>query len=117
MAADVQICPTLDPKEKCIRLNKYNRGQGDLSTELFHKHFQRHRISEDAQIEMMKAMVLTYEKPEPLFVLGCYLNGRGRDPAPYDPFRIKVHLHDGWVRITCGGTSGTDFQAWLEYRI
>jgi hypothetical protein len=102
---------------KCIRLRKYNHGEGDLFAELFHEHFPAHRIGHDAQIEMMKALVLRYEEEEASYILRCYLNKRGHDPEPYDPFRFQVDLKDGVMRMFCGGTSGTDIQAWLEYRV
>jgi len=107
-----QICDSLKPSEKCIRLKRYNHGEGDLLTELFHEHFPSHRISENAQIEMMKAMLLTYGKAEAPYILRCYLNDHGREPPHYDAFRFSPpDLQDGWLRLTC---RCGDFEAWLE---
>ncbi|MBZ5590657.1 MAG: hypothetical protein LAP39_00360 [Acidobacteriia bacterium] len=92
-------------------MRKYNHGQGDPYSELFHEHFPGHRISEEASIEMMKALVLRYEEVEASYILRCYLNKRGREPESYDPFRITVEYPEaGVIRKYCG----TNIQAWLD---
>jgi hypothetical protein len=107
-----QPCPTLLPKMKCIRLRRYNHGQGDPFTELFHEHFPGYRMSEDASTEMMKALVLRYEEVEAPHILRCYLNKRGHDPkSSSDLFTITVEYPEpGVMRKYCG----TDIQAWID---
>jgi hypothetical protein len=97
---------------KCIRLRKYNHGQGDPYSELFHEHFPGHRISEDASIEMMKALVLRYEEVEASYILRCHLNKRGHEPESCaDSLRITVEYPErGVIRKYCG----TNIQAWLD---
>ena len=82
-----ELCPTLVPKKKCLRLKKYNRGQ---FTELFHEHFPSNRIAKGASLEMMKALVVRYEELDAAHILSCYLNERGQEPESCDRFQIKV---------------------------
>jgi hypothetical protein len=111
MYSGFQICGALKPKVKCIRLRKYNAGQGNPYTELFHEHVPEHRISEDNAVEMMKAMVLRYQKAPASYIMCCYLNNRGKEPASCNPFQIVVDYPEpGVVRKYCG----TDFQAWVD---
>ncbi len=111
MYSGVQICKTLMPNMKCIRLRKYNHGQGDPFNELFREHIPGHRISADASIEMMKALVLRYEEVDASYILHCYVNNRGRDPAFHDPFRINIEYPEpGVLRKYCG----INVQAWLD---
>ena len=111
MYSGFEICAALVPEMKCIRLRKYNHGQGDPYTEVFHEHVPRHRISEDASIELMKALVLRYEGFEAPYILRCYLNeGRG-EPESCDPFRVTAEYPEpGVIRKYCG----TNVQAWLD---
>lgn len=111
--SEFHLCPMLTPEMKCIRLRKYNHNhtEGDVFTELFHEHCPRHRISQDASIEMLKALVLRYEQVGAPYILRCYLNKRGREPQPYDPFQITVKYPEpGVLRVYCG----TDIQAWID---
>src|SRR5580693_6829640 len=102
------ICPTLTPDMKCIRLRKYNHGRGELFAELFHEHCPKHRISEDASTEMLRALVLRYEQADAAYILRSYLNKRGREPQAYNPFRMTVEYPEpGVIRKYCG----TDIQA------
>jgi hypothetical protein len=105
------LCPKLKPKERCIRLRQYNHGDGERYIELFHGHIPRHRISEDAAIEMMKALVLCHQKAESSYVMRCYLNDRGKEPKACDPFNIYAEPPEPGVhRIYCGA----DLQAWVD---
>src|ERR1035438_2486515 len=81
-----KLCPNLPPKTKCIRLAKYS----GRCTVLYHEHFPAHRISHDASIEMMKALVLTHEQFAARHILRCYLNKRGSEPESCDPFQIRL---------------------------
>jgi hypothetical protein len=108
MYSRFEICGTLAPAAKCIRLRKR---RGDAWSELFHEHFPRHRISEFASIEMMKALVLRYKEAEAPYILRCYLNRRGRVFNACDPFQVWVEYPEpGVIRTYCG----TDIQAWLD---
>lgn len=107
-----QICAALRPKMKCIRLRKYNHDLHDPYTEIFHEHFPGYRISVDASIEMMKALVLRYEERGASYILRCYLNKRGQEPESCaERFQITVEYPEpGVIRKYCG----TDIQAWLD---
>ena len=95
----------------CIYLRKYNHGHGDPYTELYHAHFPKHRLSEDASLELMRALVVRYEGFEAPYIVRCYLNDRGREPEASGVLRITIEYPEpGVVRRYCG----TDVQAWID---
>jgi hypothetical protein len=105
------ICPKLQPKEKCIYLRKYNRGDGERYIELYHEHIPQHRISADAAIEMMKALVLRHQNAGAAYILRCYVNDQGQEPEACDPFKLCTEYPEpGVFRTYCG----SDLQAWID---
>lgn len=106
-----EICNTLQPTEKCVRLRKYNSGHGEPYTDLFHEHIPKSRMSEGAHVEMMKALVLRYMEVEAHYLLRCFLNTRGSSPEAVDPFMIcQEYPEPGVIRTYCG----KNVQAWVD---
>jgi hypothetical protein len=107
------ICPDLVPKVRCIKVRKYNHGQGDFYSELFHQHIPERRINNDAAPELLKALVLKFEGDlEAGYILQHYLNSRGKEPESYAyrlQFRV-VYPELGVMRKCCGA----DVEAWID---
>ena len=107
----VQICPTLLPKLRCIRISRYNAGHGEPFTELFHEHVPEHRASEDSTVEMLRALVVAHARMEASEILRCYLDRRGHKPEASNLLRISVdHPEPGVIRKGCGG----DVLGWID---
>ena len=106
-----ELCTTLQTKQKCVRLRKYNAGQGEPFTDLFHEHFPAHRISDGDGVEMLKALVVRYQCADAAQIVRCYLNDRGGQPEHSEGLRITVeHPEPGVLRKYCGG----DVQGWID---
>jgi hypothetical protein len=106
------LCDTLAPKTKCVRVFKYNSGQGEMFSEVSHEHFPDHRISEDAAIQMLKALVVRYTEWEAPYIVRCFLNDRGSNPASCRN-QLKIvceYPEPGVMRKYCG----TNVVAWFD---
>jgi hypothetical protein len=108
MYSGFQLCNDIEPKQKCFRLRRYNQG---VFEDVFHEHIPKHRISLDSSIEMMKALVLRYEEFAAPYIIRCYLNSRGRNPAAINLLRIVIEYPEpGVIRRYCGN----DVQVWMD---
>lgn len=78
---------------------------------MFHEHIRKHRLSEDAATELLRALVLVYSEVGAPGIVRSYLNDRGHDP-PSDP-RLRItteYPEPGVLRKYCGG----DVQAMID---
>lgn len=109
MYSGFQLCPDIDPKQKCFRLRRYNEG---LFDEIFHEHVPNHRITIDSAIEMLKALVLRHEEFSASHILRCYLNSRRGSPEALRILRIDVEYPEpGVIRRYC---CSNNFNAWMD---
>lgn len=105
------LCPELIPDYRCIRLRKYNSGSGPAYDDLFHEHIPKHRVSEDAAVELLRALVLVYSGAEAPSIVRSHLNGRGHEPPRDTRLRIAFEYPEpGVMRKYCG----TDVHAWID---
>ena len=103
-----QLCQSLTPKEKCIRLREYKAGQFQ---ELFHEHVPAHQLAQTATKELLRVLVLRYEEATAPQIVQSYLTRRGRQAKTNHPLRIIVEYPEpGVVRSYCGG----NVHAWID---
>src|SRR5258707_1186281 len=103
-----KIFEDLKPKQRCFRLRQYKER---LFVDGFPEHIPRRRISADNAIEMMKALVLRYEGYEAPYILTCYLNSRGKEPAARS---LQFHVdypEPGVIRRHC---SSNNITVWMD---
>ena len=99
--SNFQLCRTLTPKEKCIRLRQYEEGR---VIEFFHKHVLAHKLAEKVYTELLRTLVLRYEEAHAERIVDAYLTRRGRAAKLSYPLRIVVEYPErGVVRWYCGG--------------
>jgi hypothetical protein len=108
MCSGFQICETLKPKERCIRLRAYNEGRFD---ELYHEHIPAYKIGNEACIELMKALVVRFSGFSAEYIVRGYLNQRRGQPACANLFRFHTEYPEpGVIRHYCGG----NVQTWSD---
>ena len=96
-----QLCPTLTPKEKCIRLRQYEEGH---YIERFHEHVLAHQLAAKVYSELLKTLVLRYEEATAKQIVGAYLTRRGRDAKlSHPPLLHSEYPEPGVTRLYCGG--------------
>ena len=94
------LCPDLKPKERCIRLRKYERG---AFAELYHGHVPEHRLSQDGTIALLKSLVIRFSEFEADYIMRCCINSRGSEPGAVNPFRFHTEYPEpGVIRYSCG---------------
>jgi len=90
------LCADLKLKEKCFRVQHYQEGKFE---EVFHEHVPSHRLSLDAEIEVLRALVDYGAGWPPTFILRSRLNNRGGTPPQYPGYRSHVmYPEEGVIR-------------------
>ena len=108
MYSNFQLCRTLTPKEKCIRLQQYEEGH---VIELFHKHVPAHKLAAKVYSELLRTLVLRYEEAPAERIVGAYLTRRGRDAKLSHPPRFDFEFPEpGVARWYCGW----NVRAWID---
>ncbi len=104
-----KICTTLKSNQKCFRVRLYNEGK---FCDRFHEHIPKHRISEDNARNFLKAIIAKYLEWNDSYVLGAYLNKRGKKPAANRSIQIAFEsIEPGVLRRYC---SSGDVIAWMD---
>ncbi len=102
-----KLCADLTPSEFCLVVEQYKEG---LFIRKFHEHVPKHRLSKDARINLLRALVIHFSGLGAETILGCYLNERGKTP-PANKFRIVTSYPEpGVLRTYCG----SDTSAWSD---
>ena len=103
------ICPSLRPKEKCFRVQRYEDGH---VIEVFHEHIPSHRISLDSEIEVLRTLVGHFAGWNGMFILHSRLNSRRGGPSRYPGFVSHVtYPEEGVLRRYF---SSDDVTAWSD---
>ncbi len=103
-----QICPSLTPKEKCVRIRKYKEGQFQ---EIFHEHVPARRLAQAATSELLWTLVLRYEEAAARQIVQSYLSRRGYQAKADHPLQVRVEYPEpGVMRSYCGG----NVLAWID---
>lgn len=104
-----KTCPCLSLKEKCFRVQRYNEGE---IVETFHEHLPSHRLSLDAELEALRALVGHCAGWNEAFILHSRLNGRKGGPSCYPGFMSHVSYPEaGVIRRYLSSGSAT---AWSD---
>ena len=91
-----KICPSLSRKEKCFRVQKYEKGN---IIEVFHEHVPTHRLSIDSEIEVLRALIGQYAGWNGMFILHSRLNNRQGGQPCYPVFISNVtYSEEGVIR-------------------
>jgi hypothetical protein len=101
-------CPSLQPSEVCFVVEQYNAGNFET---VFHTHVPSHRISNDARIHLLKALVVKFGGMSPELVVSSYLNNRAKTPSASEALRIVTSYPEpGVLRCYCGANT----KAWSD---
>ncbi len=104
-----KICDTLQPREKCFRVQTYHEGQ---FAEVFHEHIPMHRFSTDRAIEALKALTIHHSDLTASSILHSYMNKMGKNPPAEPLFNIvSEYPEPGVLRRYC---SGHATHAWMD---
>ena len=93
-----KLCADLTPSEFCLVVEQYKEG---VYIRKFHEHVPKSRLSQDAQTNLLRALVP---------ILRCYLNKRGKTPAANRIRFETTYPEPGVLRRYFG----TDTIAWSD---
>lgn len=98
-------CSSLEPPEICFVVEQYREG---IYLRKFHEHIKKSRVSRDAQINLLRALVIHFSGISAETIVRCHLNSRGdRDNS----LRIVTSYPEPAVlRFYCG----SDTVAWSD---
>jgi hypothetical protein len=102
------VCDTLERKQRCFRCWQYRDGKVD---EVFHQHLPKYRMSHEAALEALRAMIAINGGWSLAFALHSRMNDRGNEPQAYPGFRGAVES----ATIRHIMSSGNDW-AWFDER-
>jgi hypothetical protein len=107
--SDDQICPTLGPSERCLRVMQYRDGRFE---DIHHQHVPASRLSVGVETEVLRALVSSAGAWPPDWQVTSRLNARRGGPSVYPRFTIVVgHPEPGVLRRYC---SSGDVTAWCD---
>jgi hypothetical protein len=104
-----KLCRDLLPRQKCFRVQRYSQGKIE---EVFHEHVPSHRISLDAEIEVLRALVDHCGGWPATFILHSRLNNRRGGVSRYPGFVAHVEYpEEGLIRRSFSSGEAT---AWSD---
>ena len=108
MFENYKLCDGLKPAETCLVVEQYVEGS---FTRRFHKHVPAHRLSNDARVNLLRALVVQFASLGPETLVRCYLNTKGGTPSADNSLPIVVSYPEpGVLRTYCG----TNTKAWSD---
>ena len=112
MYENFHLCNSLNPTEKCFCLIQYNDG---LMIEVLHQHVPAHRMSSDAELEALKALINQHSEWDSTQLLHSFLNNRKGGPIKPVSHRLHVTYPEAgvirrYVTLDC-------FTAWVDHVI
>jgi hypothetical protein len=112
MQGQFKLCPDLRPADVCLVVEQYREGGFERR---FHKHVPRERLSDDARLDLLRALVarfLARTGPNAEQIIGSYLNTNIERPvAPNGLTVVTSHPEPGVVRCYCGSAT----VAWSDH--
>jgi hypothetical protein len=82
-----KLCETLKPAEICLVVEHYSQG---VFAREFHEHVPKSRLSQEARLNLLRALVVHFSGMGPERIVGCYLNSPGRKPEAINGFPFHV---------------------------
>ena len=103
-----KLCDRLKPSEICLVVEQYIKG---IFIRKFHEHVPKSRLSHDARINLLRALVIHFSGIGAETIVRCYLNKRGRAPEADNRLRIVTSYPEpGVLRAYCGSNTA----AWSD---
>jgi hypothetical protein len=109
MYENYKLCDELKPREICVVVEQYEQGK---FIRQYHEHVPAFRLSNDARINLLRALVLRFSGFSAETIVRCHLNTRGKQP-PADEGHLRSAVsrpERGVLRSYCG----TDTIAWSD---
>jgi hypothetical protein len=99
-----KLCDHLKPSEICFVVEQYTKG---MFTQEFHEHVPRSRMSKEARINLLRALVIYFSPIGAEQIVHCYMNERSGKPARDTSLEIRATTHPepGVLRHYCGGNT------------
>ncbi len=98
-----KLCDRLKPSEICVVVEQYTEG---IFIRKFHEHVPKSRLSIDARINLLRALVIHFSGLGAETIVRCFLNKRGKTPAANDSLRIETSYPEpGVLRDYCGSNT------------
>ena len=101
-----KLCAELKPKEVCVVVEQYDKGQ---VVRIHHIHVPKFRISQDSQIALAMCLISRFNGKTGLGfeqIVHGQLNARSKNPARYDAFQFrKSYPEPGVLRTYCGANT------------
>jgi hypothetical protein len=111
MYDNFNLCPQLRPTDVCLVLEQYKEGKFERR---FHTHVPKSRLSEDAKINLLKALVVRFDGESGMgaeHIVNCYINKKGKIPRAAGDLRFETRYPEpGVIRCYCG----TNTKAWSD---
>lgn len=110
MYENYKLCPELRPSEVCIVLEQFHQGKNDRQ---FHEHVPSSRLSENARINLIRALVIRFYGFDGMGAEGIvrsFLNNKGKTPPVRDLRFVTRYPEPSVIRYYCG----TDTLAWID---
>lgn len=109
MYENYETCPQLSPKEKCVRVLRYNDG---VFAETFHEHAPSHRLSVDGELDSLRALIEHCAGWNETFILYSRLNSRKGGPSRYP--RLISHVSYPEAGVIRRYLSSSNVIAWFD---
>lgn len=104
-----QLCPELTKGVRCFRSRRYREGE---FLDVHHEHIPVRRMSHDAALEALRALIVCAAEWPSSFVLRSLLNSRPGSPERYPGFQHDVSYPEtGVVRYV---TSSGNYWSWFD---
>jgi hypothetical protein len=82
-----ELCGDLAAGQMCFKARRY---QGGVWEDVCHEHVPRSRLSQEGAREVLRSLVAHFSDWPPQFIVGSYLNRRGKNPATYPGFMSQT---------------------------
>jgi len=109
MYENFRLCEGLKSSEICLVVEQYDKG---LFTRRFHEHVPKSRLSNDARVHLLRALVIHFSRMGPRNIVACHLNKKGPTPSA-DSGTLHMftsYPEPGVLRFYCG----LDTKAWSD---
>jgi hypothetical protein len=102
MYENYSLCETLTASEICFVVEQYSEGN---FIRQFHEHVPKSRFSQDARLNVLRALVMHFSGMGASEIVRCHMNGRGRRRAPNTRSELDMivtYPEAGALRTYCG---------------
>ena len=98
-----KLCDSLKPREICLVVEQYTKG---VFIRKHHEHVPKSRLSNDARINLLRALVIHFSKVGAETIVRCYVNKRVGEPLADNRLRITTSYPEpGVLRQYCGSNT------------